>query len=130
MSALIHSATMVCAGVYLIARSSFLLSHAPEVALATAIIGTITALVAADIALAEKTTLSAFWRIRPLAKSVLCLSHWASGRIGRPYFDLFTHAFFKSLLFLGAGSLIHALDGEQNLKHMAESAAKCQPRFV
>ena len=117
VSALIHSATMVCAGVYLIARSSFLFSHAPEVALATAIIGTITALVAASIALAENDIkrVLAYSTISQIGFMFVALG---VGAYRAALFHLFTHAFFKSLLFLGAGSLIHALDGEQNLKHM------------
>jgi NADH-quinone oxidoreductase subunit L len=117
VSALIHSATMVCAGVYLIARSSFLFSHAPEVSLATAIIGTITALVAASIALAENDIkrVLAYSTISQIGFMFVALG---VGAYRAALFHLFTHAFFKSLLFLGAGSLIHALDGEQNLKHM------------
>lgn len=117
VSALIHSATMVCAGVYLIARSSFLFSHAPEVSLATAIIGTVTALIAASIALAENDIkrVLAYSTISQIGFMFVALG---VGAYRAALFHLFTHAFFKSLLFLGAGSLIHALHGEQNLKHM------------
>jgi NADH-quinone oxidoreductase subunit L len=117
VSALIHSATMVCAGVYLIARSGFLFSHAPEVGVATTIIGTLTALIAASIALAENDIkrVLAYSTISQIGFMFVALG---AGAYRAALFHLFTHAFFKSLLFLGSGSLIHALHGEQNLKHM------------
>jgi NADH-quinone oxidoreductase subunit L len=117
VSALIHSATMVCAGVYLIARSGFIFHHAPEVSLATAIIGAITALIAATIALVENDIkrVLAYSTISQIGFMFVALG---VGAYTAALFHLFTHAFFKSLLFLGAGSLIHALHGEQNLKHM------------
>lgn len=117
VSALIHSATMVCAGVYLIARSSFLFAHAPEVSLATAIVGIISALLAATIALVENDIkrVLAYSTISQIGFMFVALG---AGAYTAALFHLFTHAFFKSLLFLGSGSIIHALQGEQNLKHM------------
>jgi NADH-quinone oxidoreductase subunit L len=117
VSALIHSATMVCAGVYLIARSSFLFVHAPEIGVAVSIVGTVTAFLAATVALVENDIK------RVLAYSTISQIGFMFVALGAQaytaaLFHLFTHAFFKSLLFLGAGSVIHALHGEQNLKHM------------
>ena len=117
ISALIHSATMVCAGVYLLARSSFLLDLAPEVGLGIAILGSVTALFAATVAIAENDIK------RVLAYSTISQIGFMFVALGlradrAAMFHVITHAFFKALLFLGAGSLIHALHGEQNLKHM------------
>jgi NADH-quinone oxidoreductase subunit L len=117
VSALIHSATMVCAGVYLLARSSFLLNLAPEVGEGVAVLGAVTALFAASVALAENDIkrVLAYSTISQLGFMFIALGL----RADRPaMFHVVTHAFFKSLLFLGAGAVIHALHGEQNLKHM------------
>ncbi len=117
VSALIHSATMVCAGVYLLARSNFLLVLAPEVAMGVAILGTVTALFAATVALAENDIkrVLAYSTISQIGFMFIALG---VGAARAAMFHVVTHAFFKSLLFLGAGSIIHALHGEQNLKHM------------
>ena len=117
VSALIHSATMVCAGVYLMIRSGFILVHAPEVSVATAIIGALSALIAATVALVENDIkrVLAYSTISQIGFMFLALG---VGAYPAALFHLFTHAFFKSLLFLGSGSIIHALHGEQNLKHM------------
>lgn len=117
VSALIHSATMVCAGVYLLARSSFLLNLAPEVGEGVAILGAITALFAATVALAENDIK------RVLAYSTISQIGFMFVALGlradrAAMYHVVTHAFFKSLLFLCAGAVIHALHGEQNLKHM------------
>jgi NADH-quinone oxidoreductase subunit L len=129
VSALIHSATMVCAGVYLIARSSFLFAHAPEVGVAVAIIGTVTAFLAATVALVENDIK------RVLAYSTVSQIGFMFVALGAQaytaaLFHLFTHAFFKSLLFLGSGSLIHALHGEQNLKHMGGLRRRMPATFL
>lgn len=129
VSALIHSATMVCAGVYLIARSGFLFSHAPEVSLAVAVIGTVTAFLAATVALVENDIK------RVLAYSTVSQIGFMFVALGAQaytaaLFHLFTHAFFKSLLFLGAGSLIHALNGEQNLKYMGGLRRRMPATFI
>ncbi len=117
VSALIHSATMVCAGVYLLARSSYLLNLAPEVGEGVAVLGAITALFAATVALAENDIK------RVLAYSTISQIGFMFVALGlradrAAMYHVVTHAFFKSLLFLGAGAVIHALHGEQNLKHM------------
>ncbi|MDQ2773781.1 MAG: NADH-quinone oxidoreductase subunit L [Acidobacteriota bacterium] len=117
VSALIHSATMVCAGVYLLARSNFLFLLAPEVGLGVAITGAATALFAATVALVENDIkrVLAYSTISQIGFMFLALGLGANRAA---MFHVVTHAFFKSLLFLGAGSVIHALHGEQNLKHM------------
>lgn len=117
VSALIHSATMVCAGVYLISRSSFLFVAAPQVSFLVAALGTVTALIAATIALVENDLkrILAFSTVSQIGFMFVALGARA---YDAALFHLFTHAFFKSLLFLGAGSVIHALHGEQNVKHM------------
>lgn len=117
VSALIHSATMVCAGVYLLARSSFLLNLAPEVGEGIAIVGAVTALFAATVALAENDMK------RVLAYSTISQIGFMFVALGlradrAAMYHVVTHAFFKSLLFLGAGTIMHALHGEQNLKRM------------
>ncbi|MDQ2944541.1 MAG: NADH-quinone oxidoreductase subunit L, partial [Acidobacteriota bacterium] len=117
VSALIHSATMVCAGVYLLARSSFLFLLVPEVGIGVAITGAVTALFAASVALVENDIkrVLAYSTISQIGFMFLALG---LGADRAAMFHVVTHAFFKSLLFLGAGSVIHALHGEQNLKHM------------
>ena len=117
VSALIHSATMVCAGVYLIIRSGFIFVHAPEVSVATAIIGAASAFLAATVALVENDIkrVLAYSTISQIGFMFIALG---VGAYNAALFHLFTHAFFKSLLFLGSGSIIHSLGGEQNLKHM------------
>lgn len=117
VSALIHSATMVCAGVYLLARSSELLILTPEVGIAISILGAVTALFGASVALAESDIkrVLAYSTISQIGFMFIALGLGA-GRAGM--FHVVTHAFFKSLLFLAAGSVIHALHGDQNLDHM------------
>lgn len=117
VSALIHSATMVCAGVYLLARSNFLYVMASDVALGVAITGAITALFAASVALVENDMkrVLAYSTISQLGFMFMALGLNADRAA---MYHVVTHAFFKSLLFLSAGSVIHALHGEQNLKHM------------
>jgi NADH-quinone oxidoreductase subunit L len=117
VSALIHSATMVCAGVYLLARSNFLFLLAPEVGLGASILGAVTALFGATVALVEEDIkrVLAYSTVSQIGLMFIALGIGAS----RPaMYHVVTHAFFKSLLFLGAGSVIHALHGEQNLRHM------------
>lgn len=117
VSALIHSATMVCAGVYLLARSSELLMLTPEVGIAISILGCITALLGASVALAESDIkrVLAYSTISQIGFMFIALGV-GDARAGM--FHVVTHAFFKSLLFLAAGSVIHALQGDQNLDHM------------
>jgi NADH-quinone oxidoreductase subunit L len=117
VSALIHAATMVTAGVYLIARSHIILENAPQASMIVAGLGAFTAIFAATVATA-KTDIKrvlAWSTISQLGYMFLALgvgAYWVA------IFHLVTHAFFKALLFLGAGNVIHALNGEQNLCEM------------
>jgi NADH-quinone oxidoreductase subunit L len=117
VSALIHAATMVTAGVYMVARCHILYALAP-VALATvAAVGAATALFAATIGLAQKDIkrVLAYSTVSQLGYMFLALG---VGAFSSGIFHLMTHAFFKALLFLGAGSVIHALSGEQDMDRM------------
>jgi NADH-quinone oxidoreductase subunit L len=129
VSALIHSATMVCAGVYLVARSGVLFSLTPEVSAGVAILGAATALFAASVALVEDDIkrVLAYSTISQIGFMFLALG---AGAYWVAVFHLFTHAFFKALLFLGAGSVIYALRGNQNLKHMGGLRTKMPATFA
>ena len=117
VSALIHAATMVTAGVYMVARSHALYDMAPQVLAIVAGIGAATALYAATIGLVQTDIkkVLAYSTISQLGYMFLGVgvAAYAAG-----IFHLVTHAFFKALLFLGAGSVIHALHGEQDLRRM------------
>ena len=117
VSALIHAATMVTAGVYMIARSSVLFSHAPLALLVVAVIGAATALFAATIGLVQTDIkrVLAYSTVSQLGYMFLALG---VGAYTAAIFHLMTHAFFKALLFLGAGSVIHALGGRQDMREM------------
>ncbi|TGK85059.1 NADH-quinone oxidoreductase subunit L [Leptospira bourretii] len=117
VSALIHAATMVTAGIFLIARLNFVFLLAPETSLFIAIIGAVTALFAATIGTLQNDIkkILAYSTVSQLGFMFLAMGSmsYVAG-----LFHLMTHAFFKALLFLGAGSVIHALHHEQNIKHM------------
>jgi NADH-quinone oxidoreductase subunit L len=117
VSALIHAATMVTAGVYMIGRNALLFSHAPETLMIVAIIGTATALMAGTIALVQNDIkrVLAYSTVSQLGYMFLAMG---VGAFGAGIFHLYTHAFFKALLFLGSGAVIHALGGEQDLRRM------------
>ncbi len=117
VSALIHAATMVTAGVYMIARSAALYSRAPDTLLIVAVVGTATALLAACIALVQTDIkrVLAYSTVSQLGYMFLAVG---VGAFGAGIFHLTTHAFFKALLFLGSGSVILALHHEQNLFRM------------
>ena len=117
VSALIHAATMVTAGVYMVARLSFLFVHAPIAMAVVAGIGALTALYAATIGLAQRDIkkVLAYSTISQLGYMFLAVG---SGAFAAGIFHLTTHAFFKACLFLGAGSVIHALSGEQDIFKM------------
>ena len=117
VSALIHAATMVTAGVFLVARMSPLFEYAPMVQMAVAIIGAMTALIAATIALTQFDIkrVIAYSTMSQLGYMFFALGVSA---YGAAIFHLFTHAFFKALLFLGAGSVIHAMSDEQDMRNM------------
>jgi len=117
VSALIHAATMVTAGMYMIARSHVIFLHAPAAMTAVAVIGCLTALFAASIALVQTDIkkVLAYSTVSQLGYMFLACG---VGAFSAGVFHLMTHAFFKGLLFLGAGSVIHALGGEQDLRRM------------
>src|ERR671916_578441 len=117
VSALIHAATMVTAGVYLIARMHPLFEHAPAAADVGAIIGVLTLLIAATIALVvtDLKRVIAYSTMSQIGYMVLGVSSFA---YAAGLFHLMTHAFFKALLFMAAGSVIAAMAGEQNLDKM------------
>src|SRR5690348_13755492 len=117
VSALIHAATMVTAGVYMVARMNPLFSRAPAAMLAVAIIGAVTALYAATIGLAQSDIkkVLAYSTISQLGYMFLACG---VGAFSAGIFHLMTHAFFKALLFLCAGSVIHAMGGTQDMFQM------------
>jgi len=117
VSALIHAATMVTAGIYMIARSNILYSLAPLTLNVIAIIGIATALLAASIALKQNDIkkVLAYSTVSQLGYMFLALG---TGSYVAAVFHVMTHAFFKALLFLGSGSVIHAMGGEQDIRKM------------
>lgn len=117
VSALIHAATMVTAGVFLVARFSPLYEYAPDALLVITVLGALTALVAATIALTQFDIkrVIAYSTMSQLGYMFLALGVSA---YGAAMFHLVTHAFFKALLFLGAGSVIHAVADEQDMRKM------------
>ena len=123
VSALIHAATMVTAGVYMIARSSVLFLHAPGAMDWVAAIGMATAFFAATIGLAQNDIKKVF-AYSTVSQLGYMFVGVGVGAFSAGIFHLMTHAFFKALLFLGAGSVIHALGGEQDLRHMGGLAKK------
>lgn len=117
VSALIHAATMVTAGIYMIARSSILYNMAPMAQSLVAVIGLATAIIAASIAIKQydiKKVL-AYSTVSQLGFMFLALG---VGAYTTAVFHVMTHAFFKALLFLGSGSVIHAMGGEQDIRKM------------
>jgi len=117
VSALIHAATMVTAGIYMIARSNILYTLAPLTLNIVAIVGLATALLAATIALKQNDIkkVLAYSTVSQLGYMFLALG---SGAYVAAVFHVMTHAFFKALLFLGSGSVIHAMGGEQDIRKM------------
>ncbi len=129
VSALIHAATMVTAGIYMIARSSVLFDLAPLTQDIIAIIGTATALIAAIIALTQTDIkkVLAYSTVSQLGYMFLGLG---VGAYSGSFFHVLTHAFFKALLFLGAGSVIHALHHEQDMRQMGGLSTKLKTTFA
>jgi NADH-quinone oxidoreductase subunit L len=117
VSALIHAATMVTAGVYMIARSAELYNHAPGALLVVAFVGLFTALFAASIGLVQTDIkkVLAYSTVSQLGYMFLACG---AGAYAAGIFHLMTHAFFKALLFLGAGSVIHGMGGLQDIRKM------------
>jgi len=119
VSALIHAATMVTAGVYMVARSAALFQLTPSTSTVVATVGAFTAILAATIALVQNDIkrVLAYSTVSQLGYMFLALgvgAYWVA------IFHLFTHAFFKALLFLCSGSVIHAMSGEQDMRHMGD----------
>jgi NADH-quinone oxidoreductase subunit L len=123
VSALIHAATMVTAGVYMVARSSSLYAHAPKALLVVAVVGALTAIFAASIGLVQNDIkrVLAYSTVSQLGYMFVGVG---VGAYAAGIFNLVTHAFFKALLFLGAGSVIHGMSGEQDLRKMGGLAPK------
>ena len=117
VSALIHAATMVTAGIYMIARSNILFTMAPVTQTVVAVVGLATAILAATIALKQNDIkkVLAYSTVSQLGYMFLGLG---VGAYTGAVFHVMTHAFFKALLFLGAGSVIHAMGGEQDMRNM------------
>jgi NADH-quinone oxidoreductase subunit L len=117
VSALIHAATMVTAGVYMIGRNAVLFGHAPLTLTIVAIVGVATAFFAGTIGLVQNDIkrVLAYSTVSQLGYMFLAMG---VGAFSAGIFHLYTHAFFKALLFLGSGAVIHALAGEQDLRRM------------
>ncbi len=129
VSALIHAATMVTAGVYMVARLSGIYLHAPEASQVVAVIGVLTAFFAATIAVVQ-TDIKKVLAYSTISQLGLMFVALGVGAYGVAIFHLYTHAFFKACLFLGAGSVIHALSGEQDITRMGGLARKIPLTFV
>ena len=129
VSALIHAATMVTAGVYVVARSHVLFTHAPTAMLVVAIVGCATAFFAATIGLVQTDIkrVLAYSTVSQLGYMFLACG---VGAFSAGIFHLMTHAFFKALLFLAAGSVIHAIGGEQNMQKMGGLSKKIRWTYI
>ncbi|MBM3735305.1 MAG: NADH-quinone oxidoreductase subunit L [Acidobacteria bacterium] len=129
VSALIHAATMVTAGVYMVARSAALFVNAPIAMEVVAYVGLITAVLAATIGITQFDIkkVFAYSTVSQLGYMFLALG---CGAFSAGIFHVVTHAFFKALLFLGAGSVIHALEGEQDIRHMGGLRSKIPVTFL
>jgi NADH-quinone oxidoreductase subunit L len=117
VSALIHAATMVTAGVYVVSRSHLIFERAPMALMVVAIIGTLTAFFAATIGIAQ-TDIKKVLAYSTISQLGYMFMACGVGAFSAGIFHLMTHAFFKGLLFLGAGSVIHAVGGEQDMRKM------------
>lgn len=129
VSALIHAATMVTAGIYMIARSNILFTLAPQTMHVVAIIGLATILLAATIAVTQNDIkkVLAYSTVSQLGYMFLGLG---VGAFTGAFFHVITHAFFKALLFLGAGSVIHAMSNEQDMRNMGGLRKKLPVTFL
>jgi NADH-quinone oxidoreductase subunit L len=117
VSALIHAATMVTAGIYMVARCSMMFSHAPITMDVVAWIGTLTALFAATIGF-QQTDIKKVLAYSTVSQLGFMFAALGVGAFSAGVFHVVTHAFFKALLFLGAGSVIHAMHHEQDIRNM------------
>jgi NADH-quinone oxidoreductase subunit L len=128
VSALIHAATMVTAGVYMVARMHVLFSHAPLAMLVVALVGAITAFYAATIGLVQ-TDIKKVLAYSTVSQLGYMFIACGVGAYSMGIFHLMTHAFFKGLLFLAAGSVIHAMGGEQDMRKMGGLRKKIPVTF-
>jgi NADH-quinone oxidoreductase subunit L len=117
VSALIHAATMVTAGVYMVARSNAIFNRAPIALLTVAVIGTLTAIFAASIGILQ-TDIKKVLAYSTVSQLGYMFMGCGVAAYGAGVFHLMTHAFFKALLFLSAGAVIHGLGGEQDMRKM------------
>jgi len=117
VSALIHAATMVTAGVYMVSRSHVIFERAPSALMVVAVIGTLTALFAATIGITQ-TDIKKVLAYSTVSQLGYMFMACGVGAFSAGIFHLMTHAFFKGLLFLAAGSVIHAVGGEQDMRRM------------
>jgi NADH-quinone oxidoreductase subunit L len=129
VSALIHAATMVTAGVYLVARMNGIFMHAPEASALVAFIGVATAFFAATIATVQ-TDIKKVLAYSTISQLGLMFVAAGVGAYAVAIFHVVTHAFFKACLFLGAGSVIHAMSGEQDVRKMGGLAKKIPITFA
>jgi NADH-quinone oxidoreductase subunit L len=129
VSALIHAATMVTAGVYMVARSNAVFVLAPTAMKTVAIVGALTAVFAASIGLVQNDIkrVLAYSTVSQLGYMFLALG---VGAFAAGVFHVFTHAFFKALLFLGSGSVIHAMSGEQDMRNMGDLRKRIPVTFA
>jgi NADH-quinone oxidoreductase subunit L len=123
VSALIHAATMVTAGVYMVSRSHVIFERAPVALTVVAIVGTLTAFFAATIGIAQ-TDIKKVLAYSTISQLGYMFMACGVGAFSAGIFHLMTHAFFKGLLFLGAGSVIHAVGGEQDMRKMGGLRSK------
>src|ERR1700676_440967 len=117
VSALIHAATMVTAGVYMVSRSHVIFERAPTALMVVAVIGTLTALFAATIGITQ-TDIKKVLAYSTVSQLGYMFMACGVGAFSAGIFHLMTHAFFKGLLFLSAGSVIHGVGGEQDMRKM------------
>ena len=129
VSALIHAATMVNAGVYLVARANGLFASAPEVMVVVAAIGIFTAILAASIAMTQ-TDIKRVLAYSTLSQLGYMFAALGVGAFTAAIFHLMTHGFFKGLLFLGSGSVIHAVHEEQDMRNMGGLSKKIPITYV
>ena len=129
VSALIHAATMVTAGIYMVVRSNILYSLAPATLSFITIIGTATAIFAATIAVAQ-TDIKKVLAYSTVSQLGYMFAALGVGAYSTGLFHVTTHAFFKALLFLAAGSVIHAMSGEQDIRRMGGLRKKLPVTFL
>ena len=129
VSALIHAATMVNAGVYLVARTNPIFAHAPSALVVVAAIGIFTAILAASIAMTQ-TDIKRVLAYSTLSQLGYMFAALGVGAWTAAIFHLMTHGFFKGLLFLGSGSVIHAVHEEQDMRRMGGLAEKIPITYV